>query len=74
MRSVDVGYECKGLCTGRAPLFDWCTQEGVKQHIDSTTHEVMSVEFLHHISAHLKNELQLLQTEEIGWTLVIICN
>jgi hypothetical protein len=74
MRSVVVGYECKGMHVGRAPLFDWRAQEGVKQHVDSTANEGMLVEMLHHIASHLKNELQLLQTKETGWTLVAICN
>jgi hypothetical protein len=73
MRSVIAGYECKGLRAGRAPLFDWRVREGIEQHVDSAANEGVSVELLHHIAPHFKNELQLLQTEETGWTLVAIC-
>jgi hypothetical protein len=44
MRSVVVGCECKGICAGRAPLFDWRVREGVEQHVEFATNEGVSVE------------------------------
>jgi hypothetical protein len=62
--------ECKRLHAGRASLFDWRVREGIEQHVDYATKEGMSVEFLHHIAPHLKDELQVLQSKEVGLTLV----
>jgi hypothetical protein len=69
-----IGYACKGLRAGQAPLFGWCIREGVEQHVNYVANEGMPVELLHHVSPHLKNELQMLHTEETRWILVAICN
>jgi hypothetical protein len=57
---------------GRAPHFEWRVREGI-EHVDYVVNEGVSVELLHHIAPHLKDELQLLRTEETGWTLVTFC-
>jgi hypothetical protein len=72
VRSVVAGCECKGLHAGQTPLFDWLVQEGIEQHVESATNEGVPVELLHHIAPHIKDEVQLLRTEEIGWNLVTI--
>jgi hypothetical protein len=65
-------FEHVGLRAGQAPLLGWRVREGIEQHVDATTDEGVSVEFLHHIASHFKNKLQLLQAEEVGWSLVAI--
>jgi hypothetical protein len=73
MRSAITRCECKGLHTGQASLFDRCVHEGIKEHVESVANKGMLVELLHHITPHLKDELQVLQSEEIGWTLATFC-
>jgi hypothetical protein len=67
-----VRSECKRLRTGQASLLDRPVREDMEQHVDSTAKKGVSVELLHHIAHHLKDELQELQSEEVGWTLVAI--
>jgi len=60
MRIVVLRREWKRLRIGRASLFDRRAQEGIKHHIDYATKEGFSVELLHHIVPHFKDELQVL--------------
>jgi hypothetical protein len=70
MRSAVVRSECKRMRAGRASLFDQRVQEGIEQHVDSAAKKGVLVELLHHIAPHLKDKLQVLRSEEAGWTLV----
>jgi hypothetical protein len=69
MRSVVVRCECKGLRAGWTPLFDKCIREGIEQHVEHVANKGIPVELLHHVAPHLKDELQVLWSEELRWTL-----
>jgi len=69
MRSVVTRCDCKGLHAGQALLFDRHIREGIEQHVESAANKSMSVELLHHIAPHIKDELQVLRSEETRWIL-----
>jgi hypothetical protein len=74
MRSVITRCESKGFCAGREPLLGCPIREGIIEHVNSAANEGFLMELLHHVAYHFKNDLQILCSEEIGLTLVTICN
>jgi hypothetical protein len=74
VKDAIVGLEHVGLRAGRAPLLGWCIRKGIEQHVDAAVDEGVSMELLHHITFDIKNKLQLLRAEEVGWSLVTILN
>jgi hypothetical protein len=61
-----LGMSAKGCTQVRHLLFDWRVREGIEQHVDSAANKGVSVELLHHIAPHLKDELQLLRVKRLG--------
>jgi len=65
VKDAITGLEHVRLCAGRAPLLGWCIRKGIEQHVDADSDEGVSMELLCHIFFDIKNNLQVLRTEEV---------